>query len=310
MNEFLCTLIGDIMWDILCSTQDSQFSYSGVTEANYIKMEPGGIGNTAVGLSFLGKKAVLIGKIGDDTLGKLCVDDLHENNIITKIFTDNYTPTGALISIIDDTKERSFLVNRGANDKLNPSEIEKSITFINKSKYVYMNGYSLTTNKLDETFSTIINIANKYNKKIIFDPAAHNIIENRRNFINKILKNCDTITLNYIEAKTLTKKVNKDEIMDELLKYVNFVALKLGKKGCMIANKGKRIRIPGEKVQTVDTTGAGDAFNAAIIYGLSENFSLNKMGKLANWYASEVIKKYGARSYPESNTITEYLENI
>ncbi|MEM2567292.1 MAG: carbohydrate kinase family protein, partial [Candidatus Bathyarchaeia archaeon] len=77
---------------------------------------------------------------------------------------------------------------------------------------------------------------------------------------------------------------------------VKIVAVKLGGKGCYVTDGEESHHAEAFKVRIVDTTGAGDAFCAGFLYGLSNNKSLKECAKLGNFVASRCITKMGART--------------
>jgi ribokinase len=71
--------------------------------------------------------------------------------------------------------------------------------------------------------------------------------------------------------------------------------VKMGDKGCYVTNGEEKKTIQPYKVNAVDTTGAGDAFDAGFLYGLVQNRTLEDCGKLGNFVASRSVMKMGAR---------------
>jgi len=112
------------------------------------------------------------------------------------------------------------------------------------------------------------------------------------------------------ETLAITNSRTIDEAIESLRKSTKFTAIKLGKKGSILICGEETIRPPAFKAKPVDTTGAGDAFTAAIIYGLTQNLTLNHTARLANWYASQLITSYGARSYPSKDKILSFIKNL
>jgi ribokinase len=99
------------------------------------------------------------------------------------------------------------------------------------------------------------------------------------------------------ELKLLTGEDNYEKGAERLLaEGVKIVAVKLGRKGCYVTNGQEEHLVPSLKVQVVDTTGAGDAFSAGFIYGLTTNQSLKKCGEIGNFVASRCITRIGARN--------------
>jgi len=81
-----------------------------------------------------------------------------------------------------------------------------------------------------------------------------------------------------------------------LAEGVEIVAVKLGERGCYVTDGRNSFTQPAYRVKVVDTTGAGDAFNAGFIYGLRQGRSLPDCSRLGNRLASYCIQERGARA--------------
>jgi ribokinase len=92
-----------------------------------------------------------------------------------------------------------------------------------------------------------------------------------------------------------------------LKKGVKVVAVELGSKGCYVTDGKQGHHVEAFKVNVVDTTGAGDAFCAGFLYGLTKDKSLEECGKLGNFVASGCITKMGAR--PGLPTLRDLVKN-
>ncbi len=77
---------------------------------------------------------------------------------------------------------------------------------------------------------------------------------------------------------------------------VKVVAVKLGADGCYVTDGRERLLIEASPAKAVDTTGAGDAFDAGFLYGFLNNKPLHECGRLGNFVASRCIMKMGART--------------
>jgi len=89
---------------------------------------------------------------------------------------------------------------------------------------------------------------------------------------------------------------------------VEVVVVKSGKDGCYIYDGNNEIFVKANEVRAIDTTGAGDAFNAGFIFGYLTNKSLEECGKLGNLIAGLNIQKVGARAgLPRYEEIEEFL---
>jgi sugar/nucleoside kinase (ribokinase family) len=310
MSILDCTVVGDIFMDLIIHVgrKWNQFDYGGTSYSDFAKMEFGGSGNVAVGLSLLGAKVSLVGKAGKDLFGGLYVENLERNKVIPQLFFDSRSPTGFVLVFVHDQKERSFLVFRGANDSLSVPEIEKTDKLIRRSRYLYFTGYSLISNPQRNTILHTIELSRKYNRRIVFDPGAHNIIRQEPKLFTRILDVCDIFTPNLDEAFAVTNVVNLEDAIDGLKHRAPLTALKCGQQGCILISGNDVTKIPAPKVKCVDPTGAGDAFAAGLIYGMVNKLSLQATGQLANWFASQVVKGNGPRNFPAKSRIRHFLE--
>ena len=300
MSFLDCTVIGDVFLDVVVrvSGDHERFFSGGTSYCDFARVVPGGSGNIAVGLSTLGGRAAFVGKAGDDVLGKFYVQDLRERRVISKVFLDRYSPTGLIVVLVEEGRERSFLVFRGANDRLSIDEIRSVVDLLRRSRFVYFSGYSLVNNPQRSAILRTVEIARKSKSKIVFDPGAHNIVKSEKNLFSNLLDLCDVFSTNLDEAMAITNTNHIEDIVNILREKVPLTALKCGKDGAILISKENTVRVPSYNVKCLDPTGAGDAFTAALIYGLTRRMPLESIGRLANWFASRVITNIGSRSFP------------
>jgi fructokinase len=310
MSRFDCTVIGDVFID-LPAKFDSEyldFSSGGTSYCEIAKPVFGGSGNLAVGISKLGGQAAFIGKAGNDAFGKAYEKDLKKNGVFSKMFFDECLPTGLIIALVQK-RERSFLVSRGANDQLMLDEIRKAENLLGESTCIYFCGYSLVHDPQRYSILQAIELSRKHGARIIFDPGAYNLVRSERAFFRSLLDLCDVISLNVDEAKAITNANSFKSMVKEIGQKVPLTVLKCGEKGSLLHENGKFVKTEGYNIEPVDTTGAGDAFTSALIYGLTHQLSLESTCKLGNWFAAQVTGKIGARSFPSKSEINHFLQN-
>jgi ribokinase len=134
------------------------------------------------------------------------------------------------------------------------------------------------------------------NVKISFDPGS---LYAQKGFsaIEPIIQNSFVMMPNELELQLITGEREIPKGAAALLAAgVKIVAVKLGAKGCYVTNGAEKQTIQPYKVQAIDTTGAGDAFNAGFLYGLLHNKTLAECGKIGNYVAAQSITKMGARA--------------
>ena len=156
----------------------------------------------------------------------------------------------------------------------------------------------------------IVALAEKKGVKVILNPAPVQKIS------DTVLSKIDIITPNEVEAEILTgipvtdeenAKKAADWFMD---KGVKSVIITLGGRGAYVASEEQRKLIPAFKVNAIDTTGAGDAFNGGLVTALAEGKDLFEASRFANALAALSVQKIGTTpSMPIRSEIEAFLEN-
>ena len=291
------------------SPEWSQPCFGGTSYSDLIKLEFGGSGNIAVGLSQLGCSVFFAGKAGQDLFSRLYSKNLQSNKVASKIFIDKGSPTGSVLVFVHGQNERSFLVFRGANDNLSTQDIDKVEENIRDSEYLYITGCSLVNKPQREAVLYAVELSQKYGRKIFFDPGAHNLIRKEPKLFAKIVAYSDVVTPNLDEAFALTNTSSLEDATYKLKSAAPLVVLKCGKSGCMLISDKRIVKVPGFKTNCLDPTGAGDAFASAMIYGLTHKLELEATCRIANWFASQVAAGQGARSFPSKSKIENFVES-
>jgi fructokinase len=280
------TVIGDAFIDIIVPVQGIK---PGETHHRKIITLCGGTANVAVQIAKLGGKAKFVGKVGNDAFGVHFRQNLRINEVEDLTFVDNENPTGLCISMIYENGERMMVANRGANDYLKKEEIRSCIGEIADSKIVYFSGYSFLSPKNAESVLYAIEECHKQNCKIYFNPGAPNLI--KENFKEIISNFIGVLILNIEEAKNMTKKNKIEEILKSLNNMVDTMVITIGEAGCVVPKADKYFHIETEKLDVLDTTGAGDAFAAGFIVGKLRDMEDVECARLGNKVTANFLKK-------------------
>lgn len=177
-------------------------------------------------------------------------DKLKEFEINTDFINLVEIDTGHAIVQVSTNGNNAIIINSGANFSVTPKQIKNTISHFNPGDYI------LLQNEIN-LIPDIIDIAFENGLKIIFNPAPMN--ESIKNYP---LKKVDLIILNEIEGQTLTEKTKPIEIINQLkndFQYVDLL-LTLGGKGAIFSGLYGIVDISAEKVEVIDSTGAGDTF--------------------------------------------------
>ena len=259
---------------------------------NRYNVGPGGKGcNQAVAIARLGGKVNFISKIGKDTYGELALNTLKKNNIKTDNVIQNENLQTGVAGILVDQKSGKNAINVivGAPSTLKISEINKQIDLIKKSK-IFLTQLEIPKDVTLHCLKTA-----KDNGCItILNPAPASEIT--KEFYN----NVDFFTPNETEAEFYTgiKITNEKEAKQAANKLINLgvkkVIVTLGEKGLFYSDGKEEIYINASQVKAVDTTGAGDAFNGGLAFGLSKSKPIRECLELANKVAGLSTTKLGA----------------
>jgi ribokinase len=112
-----------------------------------------------------------------------------------------------------------------------------------------------------------------------------------------MIRNSYVLMPNTVELEQLTGEEDYRKGADYMINVgVKVVAVKLGSKGCYVTDGEERLSVAPFKVKVVDTTGAGDAFDAGFLHGLINEKSLYECGQLGNFVASRSVMAMGARA--------------
>jgi len=259
---------------------------------NKYNVGPGGKGcNQAVAIARLGGKVNFISKIGKDTYGELALNTLKKNKINTEnIIQDANLQTGVAGILVDKNSGKNAInVIVGAPSSLKISEIEKQINLIKRSKFF------LTQLEVPKDVTLhCLKIAKENGCITILNPAPASEIS--KEFYNNI----DFFTPNETEAEFYTgiKITNNQEAKQAADKLLNLgikkVIITLGEKGLFYSDGKEEIYLKASDVKAIDTTGAGDAFNGGLAFGLSKGKSIKECLELANKVAGISTTKHGA----------------
>uniref|UniRef100_A0A7J3XZY3 Ribokinase n=1 Tax=Thermogladius calderae TaxID=1200300 RepID=A0A7J3XZY3_9CREN len=287
----MITVLGSIHVDFVI-TLDS-FPHPGETViGRSFKIFMGGKGaNQAVGCGRLGVKVHMVGKVGK-TFREEIIRNFEKNNVDASfVFFDNEVETGtALIYVNERSGENMIAVFPGADYKLRREEVSTALDSIGPSK-VFLTQLEIPIDIVEAS----IKKAHSLYDYVILNPAPY------RRFSEEILKYVTLITPNKIEASLLTG-IEIRSISDavkagkELIrKGVAYAVITLGGDGALLVERDSVLHFKVFPAKVVDSTGAGDAFNAGLAYAISRGESLPEAVKLANAVAALKVTKMGAQ---------------
>ena len=252
----------------------------------------GSAANTIVGLARLGCKVGFIGKVANDREGKMQLDCFKTEGVDTSgIAEATKGKSGSVMGFVDRKGARALYINSGVNDLVEPRDIKWE--YVSQTKFLHLS--SFVGEKSFRAQKKLLS-ALPDGVKISFDPGS---LYAQKGFavIEPILRNSHVLMPNAVELEQLTGEEDYRKGADYMISMgVKIVAVKLGAKGCYVTDGQEKLTVAPFKVKAIDTTGAGDAFDAGFLYGLIHDKSLYECGQLGNYVASRSVMAMGARA--------------
>ncbi len=265
----------------------------------------GSAANTIHGLAHLGMETGFVGKIGKDNLGKFFEKDLKENNIAPVMFHD-LEETGRSIALVSKDAERTMATFLGAAGDLHQEDVDSDL--FKGYKYFHLEGYLVQSRAL---IRKAVRVAKAHDLIISLDMATYNIVNENREFLEKLIREyVDILMANETEAEALTHK-KADKALDAMAEMAEVAVLKMGKDGSMVKRGPEKCEIGIEKVNSVDTTGAGDLYAAGFLYGYCKDQSLEVCGRIGSILGGHITEVIGAKMDKENwAVVKEKVNNI
>jgi len=261
--------------------------------------------NQAVAAGRSGADIAFIACVGDDDTGRRVCTQLASDKIdITPVATIADESTGVALIFVNAEGENVIGISAGANSALTPERVNVQHDLIAQASALLMQLESPV-----ESVLAAAKIAKQNNTSVILNPAP------ARTLSDELLGLVDIITPNETEAEKLTGvKVESDDDAAQAAqrlhdKGINTVIITLGSRGVWASRDGKGQRVPGFKVETVDTIAAGDTFNGALVTALLEGKALSDAIRFAHAAAAIAVTRRGAQpSVPWRHEIDAFLQ--
>jgi len=270
------------------------------------KMGPGGKGfNQGVAAHKAGADVTMVTKIGNDPFQNIILDTMNELKMNQDYIFKCDTSTGcALILVDENTGENEIVVLPGANYEITKEDTDSLEELIKEADYVLL---QLEVNQ--DANERVVDLCEKHHTKVIINTAPYNKISDE--FLSKAFM----VTPNEVEAEELTgihvydlESASKAANVFKS-KGVKDVVITMGGQGVFISSNGVEKIVPAFKVNAIDTTGAGDAFNGGLLAALSKGKDIWEAATFASALAAISVTRLGTTpAMPTLEEIEKFLE--
>jgi len=287
--------LGDINVDVLMDVPAYPPPGGEALTERIITRLGGSAANTAVVLSQLGLDVRMISRVGEDTWGQIALAALAEAGVgLDLVQRDRIETTGTMFTVVTPDGERTMFGQRGANQHTDPATI--SMHTFSGADLLYLSGYALLASPQRDAATRAVELAAHLRLPIVLDTAYLPALTAPQ-ALRQLLPLLDACILGLPEARALVGEEEPQTAAAALLGTgARLAAVKLGARGCLLANASSAHLIPAFPVHVVDTTGAGDAFTAGLIFGRLRGLSLPALGVLANALGGLAAAVHGAGS--------------
>jgi sugar/nucleoside kinase (ribokinase family) len=250
----------------------------------------GTAGYVAQCYSKLGGHVSVAGKIGGDSVGRLLLEDLRRLRVDTNsLLVEKGASTEISTVIVYRNGNKASIVTEILPLKLN----EFNSHNLTEGRAFHFAGYLFYPNLWRKDTASLFKRAGRKGLLVSADPQMSATGQWSKPF-QVILPHLDLLLLDEEEAKKVSKRKRIYEAIKHLRKKgTTMVAVKRGAKGCVVGAGDEMITVRGFQVSPVSTIGAGDAFDAAFIYGLLRKWSVRRTAEFANVVGAISTTEYG-----------------
>lgn len=259
----------------------------------------GSAANTAAGIGAIGCKAGFIGRVKDDQLGQIFAHDIQALGVqYAGPVVPEGPDTSRCLVLVSPDGERSMSTYLGASTGLVADDID--VDLLRRADWLYLEGYLFDTPEAKAAYARAVWATKQGGGKTsitLSDPFC--VDRHRADFRRLIKGEIDLLFANRAELLSLCEVTDLDAALDVIAQDVEAAAVTLSEQGSVIVRGRDRTWVPAQKVEVVDTTGAGDLFAAGFLAGLAQGADDAKAARMGAITAGEIISHLGAR--PEAD---------
>jgi len=258
------------------------------------KQSGGSAANSMIALAQLGGKGYYTCKVANDEDGRLYKSEMSELGVDTNLDGLPDGTTGKCLVMVTPDSQRTMNTHLGITADLSEGQLNEDA--IAHAEYMYIEGYLVSSPTGIEAIKKAKELARKHGTKIAYtfsDPAMVKFFNDQSH--EAVSGGLDMLFANDQEAQLFTGTDNDEDAFEALKEVASQFVMTRSEKGAWAWDGNKMIEIAPNKITPVDSTGAGDMFAGAYLYGITSGLDHQKAGDLASLLSAKVVAQFGPR---------------
>ena len=236
--------------------------------------------------------------LGRDQHGDFFKKDFEELGIRLEAEFFGEKPTGFCLVLVTPDSERTMAAGLGAAGLFSGEHVKEEL--IAMSRWLLVDGYMFVKPAGLSAVRRALECAESSGCRVALTFSADFVINSRRDEILAALGRAELLFVSRAEATALSGELDWHEALHKLRDLVPGVVITAGSLGALASFEGEEVFAPACVCHAVDTTGAGDMFAGAFMYGITHDLGAAKSAELASRMAALVVGQSGARLGKES----------
>lgn len=312
--------IGNAIVDVITQADDSFLELMGIEKGimqlveqsrgemlygamdNRVQTPGGSVANTLAGLGNLGLKTGFIGRVHDDALGRFYADEMEKDGtaFVNPPVVGGELPTSRSMIFVSPDGERSMNTYLGISSEI--SSVDVNANAASDTAVMFLEGYLYDKDMGKAAFDQALKLTHAAGGKVGISLSDPFCVDRHRDDFRQFVKELDFVIGNEHEWESLYQ-TDLSAALEIAANECGLVVCTRGGGGVVLVQGDEEVVVPVERVQPVDTTGAGDQFATGFLYGYATGQSLEISGKMGCVAAAEVISHIGPRPEADLKTL-------
>lgn len=271
--------------------------------ASRFTMVPGGTYNSVLALHRLGVRTGWVCDFGSDLFSQFVLERIESEGIDSSLFRLHDRPFQRITASLSFPNDRAFVSY--IDEKYMSPGVVTPVVLAQHPAFLVLPGLSY-----GEEHIRLVNAAHQVGSTVYMDCQGNSATLAATPGLCDSIGSVDFFAPNLSEAFQLTGEDTVEKALETLSQFTSTVIIKMGEKGCMARKRDQLVRLPAIKVDTVDTTGAGDCFNAGFIYGCLKKYPFEQCLLLGNICGGISTTLPGSSGVPYLNQVETAFKNI